>query len=89
MECHPVLPVAAESGVTLSGGVARCGRGREAEVPVRRHRALFGYEIDLLVTPDPLYKPGLQFEPVFDYEQVLVVGRGHPLARQTYAKPQT
>jgi LysR family transcriptional regulator, regulator for metE and metH len=28
--------------------------------------ALFGYEIDLLVTPDPLYKPGLRFEPVFD-----------------------
>jgi LysR family transcriptional regulator for metE and metH len=35
--------------------------------------ALFGYEIDLLVTPDPLFKPGLRFEPVFDYEQVLVV----------------
>ena len=30
--------------------------------------ALFGYEIDLLVTPDPLFKPGLHFEPVFDYE---------------------
>lgn len=35
--------------------------------------ALFGYEIDLLVTPDPLFKPGLHFQPVFDYEQVLVV----------------
>ena len=42
--------------------------------------ALFGYEIDLLVTPDPLYKPGLKFEPVFDYEQVLVVGKDHALA---------
>src|SRR5476651_772764 len=42
--------------------------------------ALFGYEIDLLVTPDPLLKPGLRFEPVFDYEQVLVVSRGHALA---------
>lgn len=42
--------------------------------------ALFGYEIDLLVTPDPLYKPGLTFIPVFDYELVLVVGAGHPLA---------
>ncbi|MFX4635605.1 LysR substrate-binding domain-containing protein, partial [Acinetobacter baumannii] len=41
--------------------------------------ALFGYEIDMLVTPDPLYKAGLVFEPVFDYEQVLVVGPGHPL----------
>ena len=44
--------------------------------------ALFGYEIDLLVTPDPLYKPGLRFEPVFDYEQVLVVNREHPLANE-------
>lgn len=50
--------------------------------------ALFGYEIDLLVTPDPLFKPGLHFEPVFDYEQVLVVSRGHPLAGAAHVKPQ-
>jgi hypothetical protein len=50
--------------------------------------ALFGYEIDLLVTPDPLYKPGLRFEPVFDYEQVLVVSRDHPLAGVAYVKPE-
>jgi LysR family transcriptional regulator for metE and metH len=50
--------------------------------------ALFGYEIDLLVTPDPLYKDGLHFEPVFDYEQVLVVGRDHTLAKARYVKPQ-
>ncbi|AKZ64047.1 LysR family transcriptional regulator [Herbaspirillum hiltneri N3] len=50
--------------------------------------ALFGYEIDLLVTPDPLYKPGLKFVPVFDYEQVLVVARDHPLATAKYVKPQ-
>jgi LysR family transcriptional regulator for metE and metH len=50
--------------------------------------ALFGYEIDLLVTPDPLHKPGLRFEPVFDYEQVLVVGREHPLAREAWVKPE-
>ncbi len=50
--------------------------------------ALFGYEIDLLVTPDPLFKPGLRFEPVFDYEQVLVVWASHPLASAAYAKPE-
>jgi LysR family transcriptional regulator for metE and metH len=50
--------------------------------------ALFGYEIDLLVTPDPLYKPGLIFEPVFDYEQVLVVAADHKLAKEDYVKPQ-
>ena len=50
--------------------------------------ALFGYEIDVLVTPDPLFKPGLMFEPVFDYEQVLVVAKGHPLAGVAYVKPR-
>ena len=50
--------------------------------------ALFGYEIDLLVTPDPLHKPGLRFVPVFDYEQVLVVGSTHPLARVAYVRPE-
>ena len=50
--------------------------------------ALFAHEIDLLVTPDPLFRPGLRFEPVFDYEQVLVVSRKHPLAQASYVKPK-
>ena len=50
--------------------------------------ALLGYEIDLLVTPDPLYKPELIFEPVFDYEQVLVVAKDHALARLDYVEPE-
>ena len=50
--------------------------------------ALFGYEIDLLVTPDPLYKPGLRYEPVFGYEQVLVVAKQHALARKPFVAPK-
>lgn len=50
--------------------------------------ALFTYDIDVLVTPDPLFKPGLVFEPVFDYEQVLVVAQGHPLAQCSFIKPK-
>ncbi|EHQ51275.1 LysR family transcriptional regulator [Ectothiorhodospira sp. PHS-1] len=49
--------------------------------------ALFGHEIDLLVTPDPLYTRGLRFEPVFDYEQVLVVGKGHRLCHVPFVEP--
>jgi LysR family transcriptional regulator for metE and metH len=49
--------------------------------------ALFAHEIDMLVTPDPLRRKGLRFEPVFDYEQVLVVGREHPLAKRSYVLP--
>jgi LysR family transcriptional regulator for metE and metH len=50
--------------------------------------ALFGYDIDVLVTPDPLKKPGLRFQPVFDYEQVLVVAEDHVLADAPYVTPE-
>jgi LysR family transcriptional regulator for metE and metH len=49
--------------------------------------ALLSHEIDLLVTPDPVHKPALRFEPVFDYEQVLAVARDHRLARVSYVEP--
>ncbi|KAA6183256.1 LysR family transcriptional regulator [Thiohalocapsa marina] len=50
--------------------------------------ALFAHEIDLLVTPDPLYETGLRFEPVLDYEQVLVVGPQHPLRAAPFVQPE-
>ena len=49
--------------------------------------ALFGYEIDVLVTPDPLFKEGLLFEPVFNYELVLVVGPRHSLRHADHVLP--
>ena len=49
--------------------------------------ALFNHEIDMLVTPDPLQKQSLLFVPVFDYEQVLVVAKTHPLASRSYVTP--
>ncbi|MCY7294541.1 LysR family transcriptional regulator [Alteromonas sp. a30] len=49
--------------------------------------ALRGYEIDMLVTPDPLYKPGVDFIPVFDYEHQLIVSASHPLAQKAYVEP--
>ena len=50
--------------------------------------ALLGHEIDLLVTPDPIARPGLEYLPVFDYELVLAVAADHPLARKGFALPQ-
>ena len=50
--------------------------------------ALLDYEIDLLVTPDPFYKSGLNFTPVFDYEQVLVVPQNHGLVGCQYAEAE-
>jgi LysR family transcriptional regulator for metE and metH len=50
--------------------------------------ALFGHDIDLLVTPDPLYRKGLVFDPVFDYELRLVVPPGHRLAGRDRVAPR-
>lgn len=50
--------------------------------------ALFGHEIDVLVTPDPLLRRGLVFVPVFEYEQVLVVGPSHRLATKSFVTPR-
>lgn len=46
--------------------------------------ALQEYDVDILVTPDPVYQEGLTFEPVFDYEQVLVVNSKHKLAKYDF-----
>ncbi|KEZ76393.1 LysR family transcriptional regulator [Salinisphaera hydrothermalis] len=50
--------------------------------------ALFNHDIDILVTPDPLTKRGVVFEPVFDYEQVLVVAEAHRLAGREYVSAE-
>jgi len=50
--------------------------------------ALFAHEIDMLVTPDPLRKKLLHFEPVFNYEQVLVVPSDHPLKDKAHVIPR-
>jgi LysR family transcriptional regulator for metE and metH len=87
MECHPCYQW------LLKVVAPYLARWPDVEVDVKQKfqfggiGALFGYEIDLLVTPDPLYKPGLRYEPVFDYEQVLVVSRAHPLANVSHVRP--
>jgi len=50
--------------------------------------ALLAHDVDLLVTPDPYRKKGLYFEPVFDYEQVLVVGEDHPYRDSDFVIPR-
>lgn len=50
--------------------------------------ALFNHDIDILVTPDPVVREGIEFEPVFPYEQVLVVSTDNKLAQIPYVEPQ-
>jgi LysR family transcriptional regulator for metE and metH len=49
--------------------------------------ALFNHDIDILITPDPVMREGISFEPVFPYEQVLVVGKEHHLADCDFVEP--
>jgi len=87
MECHPCYQW------LLKVVAPYLARWPDVDVDVKQKfqfggiGALFAYEIDLLVTPDPLHKSGLVFEPVFDYEQVLVVSRQHPLAGLDFVEP--
>ena len=87
MECHPcyqwllkvVQPFLAQSpGVDIDvkqrfqfGGMA----------------ALFNYDIDLLITPDPINKESIVFEPVFPYELVLVVSQHSKLSGLSQVAP--
>jgi len=50
--------------------------------------ALLSYEIDVIITPDPLFKPKIEYIPVFDYEHRLVVSASHELAQQTSVLPE-
>jgi LysR family transcriptional regulator, regulator for metE and metH len=50
--------------------------------------ALYNHDIDVLITPDPLLKPGVEFIPVFDYELVLVVAHDHALAGREWLQAE-
>ncbi len=50
--------------------------------------ALLSYDIDLLITPDPLYHTRIEYIPVFDYEHRLVVSASHPLAAAEQVLPE-
>ncbi|KAK48695.1 LysR family transcriptional regulator [Caballeronia jiangsuensis] len=88
MECHPCYQWLLK---VVSPYLARWP---DVDVDVKQRfqfggiGALFGFDIDVLVTPDPLRKDGLRFEPVFDYEQVLVVAENHALASTAYVTPE-
>jgi LysR family transcriptional regulator for metE and metH len=50
--------------------------------------ALCNADLDLLVTPDPVPTPRIDFLPVFDYELVLVLADDHPHATRAFIKPE-
>ncbi|WP_025254396.1 LysR family transcriptional regulator [Alteromonas sp. ALT199] len=66
----------------------------DVDVDVRRAfsfgglQALHGYDIDILLTPDPLSLDTITYTPVFEYEQVLVMGKNHPLVEKSIVTPK-
>jgi len=88
MECHPCYQW------LLKVVKPYLARYKNVDIDIRQQfkfggmAALFNYEIDILVTPDPLLKPGIEFVPVFNYEQVLVVPNGHALTHKQFVEPQ-
>lgn len=88
MECHPcyqwLLRVVRPFLIAYPG----------VDVDVRQKftfgglQALHGYDIDLLLTPDPLHLPSVVYKAVFDYEQVLVMSQSHPLAGKPWLSPE-
>ncbi len=50
--------------------------------------ALFNREIDILLTPDPIYREGLEYSRVLDFEQVLVVSSEHSLLEKDFVAPE-
>lgn len=49
---------------------------------------LVNHHIDVLVTPDKLQQNGVHFEPVFDYELVLLLPENHPLVDRTFVEAE-
>jgi len=88
MECHPCYQW------LLKVVAPYLARWPDVDVDVKQKfqfgglDALTGYDIDVLVTPDPVYTPGLRFDAVFDYELVLVVAHTHALAGQVSIEPR-
>lgn len=88
MECHPCY----QWLLKIVGPYLTAWPGVDVDVKQQFQfggmAALFGHDIDVLVTPDPLHKPGVEFTPVFAYEQVLVVANSHSLAHQDFVRPR-
>ena len=87
MECHPCYQWLLK---VINPFLAKYP---DVDVDVRQQfkfgglRALRDFEIDMLITPDPLFLKPLKYVPAFHYEQVLVVSDTHPLRNEPYVTP--
>jgi LysR family transcriptional regulator for metE and metH len=84
MECHPCYEWLHRS----IPGFINAFEG--VDIDVKRQfqfdglTALLNHDIDVLITPDPVFKPRLKFVPVFNYELVIVSAEAHELSEKRY-----
>ena len=88
MECHPCYQWLLKTVAPYLQAWPRVDVDVKQQFQFKGASALLAYEVDVLITPDPVQSAGLHFLPVFPYEQVLVVARDHPLAAKSVAQPQ-
>ena len=88
MECHPCYQW------LLKVVTPFIERYPEVDLDVKQQfqfggmKALLNYDIDVLVTPDPIHQSCVTFTPVLNYQQVLVVSKQHALAKKTQVEPK-
>lgn len=88
MECHPCYQW------LLRVIRPYLGRWPDIDMDIRQEfqfgalGALLSHEIDILITPDPLFKPQVEYISVFDYEHRLVVSQSHKLALHDEILPE-
>lgn len=87
MECHPCQKWLMRVTAPYLSAWPDVDFELRTAFPLNGINALANYEIDLLITPDPVELPGLRYFPVFEYELVLAVHKDHPLAARKFASP--
>lgn len=87
MECHPCYQWLLNVVSPYLAAWPRVDVDVKQQFQFKGIAALYNYEVDILITPDPVFGDGLVFAAVFDYEQVLVVDSGHALAAREVVFP--
>jgi len=84
MECHPCYRWFSTIVAAYLAQWADVELDVKQEFQFDGIQALLDFEIDLLITPDPVKTKNLSFTPLFEYEHVLAVPRNHPLTQRDH-----
>lgn len=86
MECHPCYEWLNRTIPAFIRAFAGVDVDVKREFQFGGLAALANHDIDMVLTPDPVFKPGLKFVPVFNYELVLVTAAAHPVGSKAHVE---